>query len=75
MKTVMANPGCQLDYIWNELQSRIGWFICDPDLEARRHKFLTCILAYRSLAIFAMKTLGPHKVVHAFNPRRLGKEI
>ena len=45
---VMAIPGCQLDYIWNELQSRIGRVTCDPDLEAWRHKFLTWILAWRS---------------------------
>jgi hypothetical protein len=31
-------PGCQLDYIWNELQSRIGRLICDPNLEAGRKK-------------------------------------
>jgi hypothetical protein len=30
----MAIPGCQLDYIWNELQSRIEGLTCDPDLEA-----------------------------------------
>jgi hypothetical protein len=47
---VLANtiPGCQLDYIWNGLQSRIGSLICDPDLEAGRYKFLTWILAWRS---------------------------
>jgi hypothetical protein len=28
----MAIPGSQLDYIWNELQSRIGGLTCDPDL-------------------------------------------
>jgi hypothetical protein len=33
---VMAIPACQLDYIWNELQFRIGGHICNPDLEARR---------------------------------------
>ena len=44
---VMAIPGCQLDYIWNELQSRIGRLTCDPDLEAGRNKFLTWILAWR----------------------------
>ena len=38
---VVAISGCQLDYIWNELQSRIERLTCDPDLEARRHKFLT----------------------------------
>ena len=27
---------CQLDYIWNELQSRNGGHTCDPALEARR---------------------------------------
>jgi hypothetical protein len=68
---VMVIPGCQLDYIWNELQSRIGGHTCDPDLEAERHKFLTWILAWRSWGIVAMKSLGPGKVVQAFNPRRL----
>jgi hypothetical protein len=29
---VMAILGCQLDYIWNELQSRNGGHTCDPDL-------------------------------------------
>ena len=33
--TVVAIPGCQLDYIWNELQSRNGGHTCDPDLEAQ----------------------------------------
>ena len=37
---VMAIPGCQLDYIWNELQSRIGGLTCYPNLETGRHKFL-----------------------------------
>jgi hypothetical protein len=46
--SVMAGPGCQLDSIWNELQSRIGGLTCDPDLEAGRYKFLTWILAWRS---------------------------
>jgi hypothetical protein len=48
LEVVMAIPGCQLDYIWNELQSRIGRLTCDPDLEAGRYKFLTWILAWRS---------------------------
>ena len=26
-------PGCQLDCIWNELQSRIGGLTCDPGLK------------------------------------------
>jgi hypothetical protein len=30
----VAIPGCQIDYIWNELQSRIGWLTSDPNLEA-----------------------------------------
>jgi len=30
----VAIPGCQLDYIWNELQPRIGRLTFDPDLEA-----------------------------------------
>ena len=33
---VMAIPGCQLDYIWNELHSRNGGHICDRDLETGR---------------------------------------
>ena len=33
---VVAIPGCQLDYIWNELQSRIGRPTSDPYLEAWR---------------------------------------
>lgn len=36
----MAILGCQLDYIWNKLQSRNGGHSCDPDLEAgRQHAF------------------------------------
>ena len=31
-----AIPGCQHDYIGNELQSRNGGLTCDLDLEARR---------------------------------------
>jgi hypothetical protein len=31
---VMAVPSCQLDCIWNELQSGTGGHTCDPDLEA-----------------------------------------
>jgi hypothetical protein len=42
----VAIPGCQLDYIWNELQSRIGRLTCDPNLEAGRYKFLTWILRH-----------------------------
>jgi hypothetical protein len=34
--SVVAIPGCQLDYIWNELQSRIGRLTSDPYLEAWR---------------------------------------
>jgi hypothetical protein len=33
---IVAVPGCQLDHIWNELQSRIGRLTCDPNLEAGR---------------------------------------
>jgi hypothetical protein len=57
--SVVAIFGCQLDYMWNELQSRIGSLTCDPDLEAWRYKFLTWILAWRSWGIVTM------------NPRRL----
>jgi hypothetical protein len=34
--SVVAIPGCQLDYIWNELQSKIGRLTSDPNLEAGR---------------------------------------
>ena len=44
---VMAIPGCQLDYIWNELQSRIGKLSpVSSHLEAGRYKFLTWLLAW-----------------------------
>ena len=45
--SVMAILGCQLDYIWNELQSRNGGHTCDPDLEAGRFRLLTWILTWR----------------------------
>jgi hypothetical protein len=45
MKTEVAIHGGQLDYIWNELQSRIGKLNCGPDLVAGIYKFLTWILA------------------------------
>ena len=60
--SVMAIPGCQLDYIWNEWQSKIRRITCNPDLEAGRHKFLTWILVWRSWGIGAM------------HPRRLRQE-
>jgi hypothetical protein len=34
--SVVAIPGCQFGYIWNELQSRIGRLTSDPNLEAGR---------------------------------------
>lgn len=40
---VVAIPGCQLDYIWNDLHSRNGGHTRDPDLEAGRHRLLTRI--------------------------------
>jgi hypothetical protein len=33
---VVAIPGRQLDYIWDELQSRIGRLTSDPNVEAGR---------------------------------------
>jgi hypothetical protein len=36
MWAVVAIPGCQLDNIWNELQSGIGRLTSDPYLEAWR---------------------------------------
>jgi hypothetical protein len=55
---VMDIPSCQLDCIWNELQSRTGGHTCDPDLGG----------------IVAKKSLGPGKVLHTFNPRRLRQD-
>jgi hypothetical protein len=52
----MAIPGCQVDYIWNELQSRFGGLTCDPDPEVGRHR-----------GIEVMRNLDPGMVVH--NPR------
>jgi hypothetical protein len=43
---VMAIPGCQLDYIWNELQSRNGEHICDPALDMGWHMLLIQILRH-----------------------------
>ena len=34
---VMAITDCRLDYIWNEIQFRLGGHTCDADLEAERH--------------------------------------
>jgi hypothetical protein len=45
LSSVVVIPGCQLDYIWNEIQSRIGSLTCDSDIEGGRYKFLTWILA------------------------------
>lgn len=39
--SVMTIPGCQLDYIWDELQSRNRGHTCDLSLEAERHSLLT----------------------------------
>jgi hypothetical protein len=36
LPAVVAIPGCQLDNIWNELQSGIGRLTSDPYLEAWR---------------------------------------
>jgi hypothetical protein len=36
LPSVVAIPGCQLDNIWNELQSGIGRLTSDPYLEAWR---------------------------------------
>lgn len=69
---VMAIPGCQFNYICNELQSRTGGLTCDPDQKYRRHKFWTWILAWKS---WGMKNLHPDKVVHALIPEHWGKEI
>ena len=54
--TAVAIPGCQLDYIWNELQFRIGRLTCDSNLEAKRYKFLTWILTWRSWGMVTMNS-------------------
>jgi hypothetical protein len=66
----MAIPGCQLDYIQNELQFRNRGHTCDPDLEAFPLLLHTSFCS-RSCDILAMQSLGPGKVVHSFNPKRL----
>jgi len=49
-----AIPGCPLDCIWNEPQPSIGRVTRDPDLEAKRYKFLTWIMAWKSWGKVAM---------------------
>jgi hypothetical protein len=71
---VMAIPRCQLDYIWNELQSRIGGLTYDPNLEFGRHKLLTWVLAWSSWGIVAMKSLDLGKQMPLI-PVDWGKEI
>ena len=51
LQIVVAIPGCQLDNIWSELQSRARGYTCHPDLEAGRHKFLTGILGTEILRL------------------------
>jgi hypothetical protein len=46
---VTAIPGCQVDYIWNELQLRNGELTCDPDREAGRLRLLTWILTWMEI--------------------------
>ena len=41
--------GCQLDCIWNELQSRNGGHTSDPDLEVGSHRLLTQILTWEDI--------------------------
>jgi hypothetical protein len=65
----MAIPGCQLNYIWYEIQFRIGGFTCDP-YQTGRYKFLTWMLALRSWGIVAMKRLGLGKTVHPRKKRQ-----
>ena len=69
----MAISGCQLDYIWNEVQYRNWGHNCDADLEGRRHRLLKQILAWISGSRVAMKALAPGKVVHAFIPQKLSQ--
>ena len=69
---VMATPGCPLDYIYNELQSRNGGHTCDPDLEAGIYSVLIQILRNsgpENLTL-TLKILGLDKVVDTINPRK-----
>jgi hypothetical protein len=56
----MAVPGCQLVYIWNETQSRIGGLPCDPDLEAGR-QVSDLDLGMEILRQSGYKKLGPRQ--------------
>ena len=47
MIKLVAIPGCQLDYIWNERQSRIGRLTSDPYLDLGL-EILIWILVWRS---------------------------
>ena len=59
---VMAILGCQLDYIWSELQSRNGGgHTPDPCLKAERHKLLIQILRWDGNCSQSGST-------HIFNP-------
>jgi hypothetical protein len=62
---MVAISGCQLDDIWNELQSRSEGHTCDPDPEAGRHRLLTWILRHSGY-----KKLRPRQGGAGFNPRR-----
>ena len=65
---MMAISGCQLDYMWTEVQYRNRGHNCDADLEGRRHRLLKKNLEWRSGSRVTMKSLAPGKVVPSFNP-------
>ena len=60
IRSVVAIPDCQLDYIWNELQSRNGGHTCDADLEAGRHRLLIQILRHSSHEKLRVRQDGAH---------------
>jgi hypothetical protein len=60
MFTLMAILGFQFDYIWNELQSRIGEHTYDPDLEASDPDLDMGILTHSYYEKFRPRQGSPH---------------
>lgn len=67
----MAIPGCQLDYIWYELQSRSGRSHLYSRSWGCKTQASEPAIGIENLRHVVMKSLGLGKGVYAFNPRRL----
>ena len=63
----MSIPGCQLDYIWNELQSSIGELTNEPDLRWKT-QVSDLDLGMEILRHSGYEKLRFRQGVHAFNP-------